>query len=107
MAYRARYGAHHRKLRARIAACLAEFGELPCARCGAPIRYGEPWHLGHRDGGGPRDYSGPEHPTCNQGAPMREGGRHLAQVRAQQGSRARGPARAQQVDPPAQGATWC
>jgi hypothetical protein len=61
----ARYGVRHRELRAQLAARV-ESGLATCARCGLPIRPGEAWDLGHRDGGGPREYSGAEHARCNR-----------------------------------------
>jgi hypothetical protein len=43
-----------------------EAGLVCCAYCGAPIAAGEPWDLGHIDGGGPLDWAGPEHRRCNR-----------------------------------------
>jgi hypothetical protein len=64
------YGQRHRALRASLAARVAT-GTVLCARCGKLIGAGEPWDLGHRDGGGPTGYSGPEHRRCNRGSGSR------------------------------------
>ena len=41
-------------------------GGVLCARCGDEIAPQDHWDLGHLDGGGPREYSGPEHAACNR-----------------------------------------
>ena len=62
-----RYGAAYRAIknewRPLVAAGLAE-----CVRCHQPIQPGE-WDLGHDDRTG--EIAGPEHITCNRGAPHR------------------------------------
>ena len=63
-----RYGHRHRRIRASWAAAVAS-GKATCARCGKPITPDQPWDLGHQDGAGPNDYTGPEHATCNRAAP--------------------------------------
>ncbi len=63
------YGRHHKQLRKQWAPQV-EAGHIDCARCGAPIRPGTPWDLGHNDHDRTR-YSGPEHRRCNRGAPSR------------------------------------
>src|SRR5215207_9049873 len=62
-----RYGRGHERLRREWARKVAT-GSVGCARCGEPILVGQPWDLGHVDGGGPRDYAGAEHRKCNRGA---------------------------------------
>lgn len=66
------YGHTHQAERARWATILRA-RPIPCARCGAPIRPGEPFDLGHTDDR--NGYIGPEHPECNRSAGGREGGR--------------------------------
>lgn len=63
-----RYGRAHRARRAHWKEAVAA-GRVPCANCGELITPGQPWDLGHTPGGGPRDYRGPEHATCNRGQP--------------------------------------
>jgi hypothetical protein len=46
---------------ARGAQCRFADGEL-----GGFIARGEKWDLGHKDGGGPGEYAGPEHVLCNR-----------------------------------------
>lgn len=58
--HRVRYSSHHRAERKRWRPQV-EAGVVRCARCGQAIRRGQAWDLGHVDGGGPTDYSGPEH----------------------------------------------
>src|SRR4029077_13727791 len=58
------YGEGHQAARARLEPIVLA-GGVRCARCGEPIIPGEPWHLGHADGGGKSLYSGPEHVRCN------------------------------------------
>jgi hypothetical protein len=63
------YDQAHRDLRAELEP-IVEAGEAVCWRCGEPIEVGEPWDLGHDD----HDRSihrGPEHASCNRGAPKR------------------------------------
>jgi hypothetical protein len=61
----ARYGSQHQKLR-RAMAQEVEAGGVACARCGGAILPGEPWDLGHVDGGEPWQYAGPEHRRHNR-----------------------------------------
>lgn len=66
---------HHQRERLRWTPIVAA-GNVRCARgseCfyregdqGGLIRPGQPWDLGHVDGGGPHDYAGPEHRRCNR-----------------------------------------
>jgi hypothetical protein len=65
-AHSMKYGAAHRRLRAQWAARMLAGVPVSCARCRARILPGQSWDLGHVDGGGPRDYSGPEHSRCNR-----------------------------------------
>ncbi len=60
-----KYGMAHRRLRAEWQARIRR-GGVTCRRCGEPIVLFEAWDLGHVDGGGPRDYAGPEHAKCNR-----------------------------------------
>lgn len=61
------YGARHQQLREAWASHVAT-GTVHCARCDRPIKRGAPWDLGHKDGTGKREYSGPEHRSCNRRA---------------------------------------
>jgi hypothetical protein len=61
----ARYGHHHRTIRARLAP-IVRTGTAMCARCGQFIGPNEPWDLGHDDAD-PTRYAGPEHQKCNRG----------------------------------------
>jgi hypothetical protein len=72
-----KYMRHHEALRRRLAPRVAA-GLVLCVRCGEPILAEEPWDLGHIDGGGPRDYSGPEHQRCNRAT----AGRRIRRTRA-------------------------
>jgi hypothetical protein len=63
------YGSTHQTRRSAVARDVAE-GTL-CARCGQPILPGQAWDLGHTDDR--TGYSGPEHATCNRGAPRKLG----------------------------------
>ena len=59
------YGGTHQAERARWKAILRT-REVPCARCGNPIRPGAPFDLGHTDDRAA--WIGPEHPECNRSA---------------------------------------
>jgi hypothetical protein len=59
----ARYGHRHQKLRKAVEQQVLR-GDVSCARCGKPIIPGEPWDLGHVDGGS--GYQGAEHRRCNR-----------------------------------------
>jgi hypothetical protein len=63
-----RYDARHRMIRERFAPLVAA-GLAECVRCGEPIEPG-PWDLGHDDRH-PGLHTGPEHASCNRGAPHR------------------------------------
>jgi hypothetical protein len=72
-ARRRRYSSPHQQLRAQVAVAV-ERGDAVCARCGEPIRPGEPWDLDHAEGNG-NGYLGPSHSSCNRAAPrIRENG---------------------------------
>ena len=64
------YGAAHRTLRANIARAVAA-GRAECARCGLPIRPGEPWDLDH--GPDRSSYLGASHARCNRVQGARNG----------------------------------
>jgi hypothetical protein len=78
----AKYGQTHRRLRRAWQRRIDSGVVVRCARGGAcsfaelvdgvlvggRIVPGMRWDLGHRDGGGPLDYAGPEHAKCNRGA---------------------------------------
>lgn len=49
---------------------MVSAGLAKCVRCHEPIEAGEPWDLGHDDRN-PNVHTGPEHLTCNRGAPNR------------------------------------
>lgn len=59
------YGTAHRRARQRIAHHV-NTGNATCARCGQPIRPGQPWDLDHTDDR--TSYLGPSHRHCNRGA---------------------------------------
>src|SRR5262245_43062993 len=61
------YGVAHQRLRAQWAPLVAA-GRVSCARCGKLIEPGAAWDLGHDDHDR-RKYRGPEHQSCNRGAP--------------------------------------
>jgi hypothetical protein len=71
--HRQRYGKRHRALRERVAREV-EAGTATCARCKGPILPGEPFDLGHVDGGSPVAYAGPEHRRCNRSTSSRRNG---------------------------------
>ncbi|WP_395705136.1 hypothetical protein [Rhodococcus ruber] len=58
------YGRDHRNMREAWRP-MVEAGTVRCARCGRPIRPGQPWDLGHDDHDRSR-YRGPEHQGCNR-----------------------------------------
>lgn len=60
-----RYGYMHRRLRAHYKLLLAQGQTFTCGKCNLPVTAKSVWHLGHVEGGGPRDYSGPQHASCN------------------------------------------
>jgi 5-methylcytosine-specific restriction endonuclease McrA len=63
-----------RKLRAQWALRLAQAGQLPCPRCGQPIRPSDPWNLDHltpRARGGSDDSCRPSHRSCDAAAGAR------------------------------------
>lgn len=63
------YGWQHQQLRNKYRHLVAS-GRAICWRCGNPIPPGAPWDLGHDDNDRTR-YRGPEHQSCNRGAPNR------------------------------------
>lgn len=71
-----RYGAAHRRLRARWARKV-ERGGIFCARCGELIDPRDKWDLDHVDGGRPMEYHGPSHARCNRATNRREADRPL------------------------------
>jgi hypothetical protein len=86
----ARYGAPHKRRRAREAQRVAR-GEAFCTapRCKHPrgryIAPGEPWHLGHH----PFDHSrylGPMHEACNCNTTLERSRRRPSVVRAPAGA---------------------
>lgn len=58
------YGAAHQRAREGWKPAV-QAGQVRCARCGRPIRPGQPWDLGHDDRDRSR-YAGPEHVACNR-----------------------------------------
>lgn len=60
------YDREHRNTREELAP-LVLAGGVRCARCGDPIRPGQPWDLDHDDTDKSR-YRGPSHRWCNQSA---------------------------------------
>lgn len=70
MASPPRYGRPHRRVRQPWEPLVAA-GQVQCARCHRPILPGEPWDLGHVDGGDPKAYVGPEHARCNRATASR------------------------------------
>jgi hypothetical protein len=63
------YGPAHYKQRAMLLPFVRS-GMAVCGRCGEAILPGDPWDLGHDDFDRSR-YTGPEHASCNRGAPNR------------------------------------
>lgn len=59
------YGTAHTNAR-KAAAPQVATGAVNCARCGEPIRPGQPWHLDHSDNRS--KYIGPSHDLCNLSA---------------------------------------
>lgn len=66
------YDAGHDRLRAEYELRLSLDAVLHCTRCGAEIRDGDAWDLGHDDA---RRHRGPECVRCNRGAGGRRGAR--------------------------------
>ncbi|QLF83884.1 polynucleotide kinase [Gordonia phage Moosehead] len=64
------YGARHQNMRKRYEASVRA-GNATCWRCGQPIKPDGDWDLGHDDNDRSK-YMGPEHVTCNRGAPRRQ-----------------------------------
>jgi hypothetical protein len=60
------YGAAHQTKRRVWARRIYSGEQVSCARCGWPILPGQYWDLGHVDGSGKSQYSGPEHRACNR-----------------------------------------
>ena len=87
-----RYGGEHRKLAA--ATKEAAWG-TPCARCRRPMLPGTEIHLDHADGGGPADYAGWSHASCNESAGAKLGNAMRGQVNGQRAPG--GPAAARAV----------
>lgn len=58
------YGSAHQRTRIAIAQSV-NAGHARCARCGKPIRVGQPWDLDHTDNR--NGYLGASHATCNRG----------------------------------------
>lgn len=63
------YGNAHKKRREQYKTLVAA-GKAICWRCDEPIDPNGPWDLGHDDHDRTQ-YRGPEHVTCNRGAPNR------------------------------------
>ena len=59
----------HRRVRYELREVVAS-GTARCARCGELIEPGSKWDVGHDDYH-PQYISGPEHASCNRGAPHR------------------------------------
>lgn len=70
-----KYNGEHRKLRETTKA--AAYGR-PCSRCRRPMLPGQELQLDHLDGGGPADYLGWSHATCNLSAGAAKGNRMRA-----------------------------
>jgi hypothetical protein len=70
-----RYGARHRAIKA-----AGPGYETSCTRCQRPILAGQPAEPDHRDGGGPQDYDGWAHASCNHSAGASRGNRLRAQA---------------------------
>lgn len=66
------YGNAHKRLRAKYEP-LVRSGEAICWRCGRLIDPNGTWDLGHDDNDRTK-YRGPEHVSCNRGAPHRHRG---------------------------------
>jgi hypothetical protein len=78
-----RYGAVHQQLREQAPSAYG----LPCTRCGLTMlpEHG-PIEPDHRDGGGPHDYAGYAHASCNHRAGASNGNRmRAAAYRAMRG----------------------
>lgn len=60
------YGPEHQHIRDALLDRQAKGETLMCARCGKPITWDEPWHLGHTEDR--TTWTGPEHALCNLSA---------------------------------------
>jgi len=81
-----RYGPVHQALRADASSWYG----TPCTRCSLTLLPGQPIEPDHRDGGGPHDYAGFAHASCNHRAGASNGNRMRAA--AYRAMRGRGPA---------------
>jgi predicted nucleic acid-binding Zn-ribbon protein len=72
-----KYGGEHAKLRA---ATVGQAWGTACTRCGRVLEWGQAIQLDHVDGGGPSDYRGYSHASCNQAAGARKVNRMRAAV---------------------------
>jgi hypothetical protein len=67
-----KYGGAHKQLRA---ATVGQAYGTACVRCGRVMVPGQEIHLDHLDGGGPADYRGWSHSSCNESAGAAKGNR--------------------------------
>jgi hypothetical protein len=72
-----KYGGEHRKLRETT---KDQAWGYPCTRCGRVLVPGQEIHLDHLDGGGPADYRGWAHASCNMSAGAAKGNRMRGQL---------------------------
>jgi hypothetical protein len=93
-----KYGVDHQRLRA---AAIGQAWGLPCTRCGLPLVQGQEIHLDHRDGGGPGDYRGWSHASCNMAAGAAKGNRMRGRLNGRRAAAAVAPEAAAVVVPEA------